>query len=162
MREAEVKRIALFFFFITLDESAAIAMATHAYSLYFKKSKTSPPALHPAGVDWQSTCLVWATNQIWLRQRNKFKRGRPQISKLSNWNIETNLDLGPWKEFQKNSSEEELLCVTWNHLLNLKENEISAGLSVNTGTVRYRVGRGLKRLGTYDQRSQPTRLEVVK
>jgi len=61
------------------------------------------------------------------------------------------LDLGPWREFQKSSSEDELLSVIWSKILKIDDDDISEGLGITQGTIRYRLGRALRKLGSMTQ-----------
>jgi hypothetical protein len=78
-------------------------------------------------------------------------RGRPNTSVESGWLIPEGIDLGPWREFQKNASEDELLTVIWSKILKFSDLEISEGLGITQGTIRYRLGRALRKLGSMTQ-----------
>ncbi|MNT80198.1 hypothetical protein D3C72_2196280 [compost metagenome] len=69
----------------------------------------------------------------------------------SGWLIPEGVDLGPWREFQKTASEDELLTVIWSKILKLSDHEISEGLGITQGTIRYRLGRALRKLGSMTQ-----------
>ncbi|MCB0419624.1 MAG: hypothetical protein KDD61_01420, partial [Bdellovibrionales bacterium] len=57
------------------------------------------------------------------------------------------VDLGAWRQFAKDADREELLAVIWSKILKLSDEVIAAGIHVTPGTVRHRVGRGLRLLG---------------
>jgi DNA-directed RNA polymerase specialized sigma24 family protein len=76
-------------------------------------------------------------------------RGRPQFSLESGWRVPQTLDFAPWKEFQKKAPEEELLALVWSKALNFTDEEISQGLGLTEGTLRFRVGRALRKMGTF-------------
>jgi hypothetical protein len=94
-----------------------------------------------------SVVLVLVTQQIWVKMRGNFFRGHPFITGDSGWQLPDRLDLSPWKEFQKIAPEDELLAVIWSQILGLKDEDISTALGFSEGTLRYRMGRALRKLG---------------
>ncbi len=89
-----------------------------------------------------------STFYIWEKTKVKIQRGRPNTSIDSGWLIPPELDLGPWKEFQKNATNDELLVTIWSKILNYSEDIISVGLGLTSGTIRYRCARGFRKLGS--------------
>lgn len=140
MSEIDVKSIALFFFFALLDERRAIDAAAEAYE-NCRRRLVKDPQLK------SSVALVAATKHIWEKNSGRFVRGRPNYSSESGWLLPNNIDMGPWKEFQKSSQEDEFLCIIWSQILKLSDEDISLGLGISTGTLRYRTGRALRKLG---------------
>ena len=55
--------------------------------------------------------------------------------------------LAGWRDFKKQSTDEEFLTVLWSTVLKVPEEKIARGLNISVGTVRYRLGKGLKKLG---------------
>jgi hypothetical protein len=70
-----------------------------------------------------------------------FVQGQIQFPEKSNW--------GPWFEFRKHADREELSAVLWTKILGVSEEALAQAQSLTLGTVRFRVGRGLKHLGQY-------------
>jgi len=91
--------------------------------------------------------IVSSTKIVWEKYQGRIKRGRPNTSFESGWLIPENVDFGPWREFQKLSSEDELLTTIWSKILRFKDEEISEGLGITQGTIRFRLGRALRKLG---------------
>lgn len=141
--QAQAKSIALFFFFCFLDE----ATAYHATAKTIKKlrGRLERSEVPP---DKVATNLVYTMYSEWKKLRHWKSKGRPSVSYESGWLLPEGIDLGPWKQFQKNSENEEFLAVIWSRILGLSDEDISEGLGVTTGTVRHRVGRGLRVLGS--------------
>jgi hypothetical protein len=63
--------------------------------------------------------------------------------------IPENFDLGVWTSFLATAHPEESEAVLLSHILGFTDVEIATGIGVSEGTVRYRVGRGLRHLGGY-------------
>jgi hypothetical protein len=121
MHEQEIRKIALFFFFATLDAKRALDFAVSAFSILHKGS------LKPGF--------------------SKILRGRPNYNSEAGWILPTGVDLAAWTTFQKGASDEELLATIWSQILNISDHEIAKGLQVSVGTVRFRVAKGLRSLG---------------
>jgi hypothetical protein len=140
MIPVDSKSIALFFFFALLDENRAIEATAEA--IQNAKNRISKNVqLKP------EVALVAATHHIWEKHRGRFNRGRPNYSSESGWLLPDGIDMGPWKEFQKSAQEDEFLALIWSHILKISDQDISLGLGISIGTLRYRTGRALRRLG---------------
>jgi DNA-binding CsgD family transcriptional regulator len=144
MTETETQSTALFFYFAFLDDQKAIEAATRAL-VFCRDRKRKNPELK------SSVALVVSTKTIWNRYKARIARGRPNTSIESGWLIPEGVDLGPWREFQKTASEDELLTVIWSKILKISDNDISEGLGITSGTIRYRLGRALRKLGSMAQ-----------
>ncbi len=155
MFDNEIKAIGLFFFLSLLDEHRAMAAASKATDTFYRRVKKSPQT--KPGVT-----LVMVTRQIWNRSRGNFNRGRPKYSPDSGWLFPEGLDLSPWKEFQKTAPEDELLVLIWSQILKIPDSDLSTALGITEGTIRYRVGRALRKMGTMSQASGGRRMEVVR
>ena len=141
MIQIDVRSIALFFFYATLDEKRAIEAASQAFEQVRKKLSKNPQ-MKP------EVAIISVTKQVWDENSGRFLRGRPNYSSESGWLIPEKVDLGPWKEFQKVSQEDEFLCLIWSKILKISDEDISLGLGVSIGTLRYRIGRALRKLGS--------------
>ncbi|MFS4458755.1 hypothetical protein [Bdellovibrio sp. HCB2-146] len=144
MTETETQSIALFFYFAFLDDQKAIEAAARAL-VFCRERKRKNPELKP------SVALVASTKTVWNRYKARISRGRPNTSIESGWLIPEGVDLGPWREFQKTASEDELLTVIWSKILKISDNDISEGLGITSGTIRYRLGRALRKVGSMAQ-----------
>ena len=98
-----------------------------------------------------NVAVVAATKAVWSRYKARVIRGRPNTSVESGWLTPEGLDLGSWREFQKMASEDELLTVIWSKILKIDDLDISEGLGITQGTIRYRLGRALRKLGSMTQ-----------
>ncbi len=144
MTETETKSIALFFFFAFLDDQKAVEAAAKAL-VFCRDRKSKNPEMK------NSVAVVAATKTVWNRYKSRITRGRPNTSGESGWLIPEGVDLGPWREFQKSAAEDELLTVIWSKILKISDADISEGLGITTGTIRYRLGRALRKLGSMAQ-----------
>ena len=146
MTESSVRSLALFFYFAFLDDQKAQDAASEAlvlsHTIRSRNSQLSPDAV-----------LVAATHRVWSKYKTKVQRGISNTSAESGWILPEGVNIGPWLEFQKTVSEEELLSVIWTKILGISEKDISLGIGITAGTVRYRLARSLRKLGTMVQRT---------
>ncbi len=158
MIEVDVRSIALFFFYALMDEHKAIEAASGAVQLC--KEKVS----QQSGIS-SSAALVWSTHSVWQKFRQRYEKGKHHYSPETGWIFPEEIDLGPWKEFQKISPEEEFLAMIWSQILKISDEDVAVGLGISVGTLRYRVGKGLKRLGSLTKPMKvknPTILEMFR
>lgn len=141
MNESDVKTIALFFYFAFLDDRRAIEASTQALHICTEKRKRDADIK-------SNVAIVAATHTIWDKYKLRINRGRPNTSPESGWLLPSGVDFGPWREFQKNATQDELLTVIWSKILKISDQDISEGLGITQGTIRYRLGRALRKLGS--------------
>lgn len=140
MTDSVASSIALFFYLTLMDEARAKTCASEAVSLY-NSSFTSK-------TDWSEAAeVVRSTHAVMNKISSRFVRGRPNLSTHAGWNLPAGFDLGPWREFQKNAALDELLVVTWSSVLGISNEDIAKGWGVTSGTVKYRMALGLRKLG---------------
>ncbi|UOF00234.1 hypothetical protein [Bdellovibrio reynosensis] len=144
MTEADVQSIALFFYFSLLDDQKAIEASSQALAIGRARQQRNPELK-------SSVAIVAATKTVWDKYKSRVSRGRPNTTVESGWLIPEGTDLGPWREFQKSASEDELLTVIWSKILRIDDDDISEGLGITQGTIRYRLGRALRKLGSMTQ-----------
>lgn len=151
MTESSVRSLALFFYFAFLDDQKAQEAASEAlvfsHTLRSRNSKLSPDAI-----------VVAATLKIFSKYKTKVQRGILNTSNESGWLLPEGLNIGPWLEFQKTASEDEVLAVIWSKILNISDADISMGMGITEGTVRYRLARSLRKLGTMVQSTGGSRV----
>ncbi|MBK9322182.1 MAG: sigma-70 region 4 domain-containing protein [Bdellovibrionaceae bacterium] len=154
MREVKFEPIALFFFFAFMDDRKITEASILACSVFDKKKKESLK-LSDEVLIVMSTFVVWSKNCL------KSNEGNINFSNDGGWIIPTGIDLGPWREFQKLATQEELLVVIWSKILGLQDKHIAKGIGISEGTVRYRLARALRKLGNMVQGTPTKRLSMV-
>lgn len=151
MTDEIIRKSALFFFLLTLDDQlarTATAKALTALKLRLKQ-RSGASAHEDSDLETALQCCLEQWNSI-----------KPLVSSEKTKLINTksllwpeHIDLNPWKDFKKKCSEPELIAVIGIHVLGLSEATLSRCLKVSEGTIRYRVGHGLSLLG---QLNRPT------
>lgn len=143
LNEAQIRAVALFFYFSLQDEKLARQASSKTISQIVSRQKSGGDPEGPLG-----PALVSLTNRVWKSFKKYIRNSQSTVSHEGGWIVPSGVDLGAWRKFRKESIEEEFLVVIWSSILKLSDEDISQGLGLTTGTVRHRVGRGLKKLGT--------------
>ncbi len=139
MTDRDVHLISAFFFYVFLDEDMAVRASHRAFPVINKKIKKNK--LEKDSVFVTTTFSLWNSYRKHLDQKIKIRE-----EKMTSFSLST-VYLEKWISFREKAAEDEFLAVIWNKVLGISEKDISLGLGVGLGTVRYRVGRGLSLLG---------------
>lgn len=147
--QAQIQSVALFYFFAFLDEKVAFEATSKALVRLknTKSLKEGEESLDQESEDPAAT-IVHLTNRHWLKIKDSKVKNPSAVSYEGGWLVPHHVDLGVWRDFKKESDADEFLAVLWSRVLGFSDDSISRGLGVTVGTVRYRVGRGLRLLGT--------------
>ena len=129
-----------YFYFLCLDESLSFAASLKV--LTELKARNWLELAHRP--EWVRVLRKWRGQLRRLKPRSK-SHARPHTGMM----LPMDLDMGVWAAFLSSGVADEIEAVVLSRILGLSDDEIADGLSVTTGTVRYRVGRGLRHLGGY-------------
>jgi hypothetical protein len=135
-----IDTVAKFFFFTALDER--ISFTASLKVLTELKSKNWIGTQHRAR--WVQVLAKWRA-KIYLVSPKVFSEDPSDRGFL----FPDNLDFSHWIAFQSTAPPTEVEAVLLSKILGFQDEEIASGLGVSVGTVRYRVGRGLRGLGGY-------------
>jgi hypothetical protein len=142
MTEAQIKSVALFFFYVFADKARAFSASAESIQWIGRKQKK----LNLEAVS--DSILVFATYKVWKKySHKKIKPHEVNPVLESGWVVPTGLKLEQWWQFSKQAEPIIVLTLIWSILLGIEDKHIAEGLGVTEGTVRYRTGNGLKVLG---------------
>jgi len=149
MLEELISTCALFYFLITLDDKIATDATIRTLRLFKQNNKLKIQSAQNENFKNSSEMesLIKLCLQEWHQIRIHFRKERIQIINTKSLHWPEHIDLNPWKEFQKNAPEKELVAVTLVHVLGISESLLARCLNQSEGTIRYRVGNGLALLG---------------
>lgn len=142
LSEAQTKSVALFFFFAFLDDKAAFQSTVKVIEKCRRRLTQSEVAEADVPV-----ILVNLMARYFLKKNSYDIKSKVAMVYEAGWLVPTDVDLGVWQEFKKAAEIDEYLAVIWSKILNLDDSIIAKGLGVSVGTLRHRVGRGLRVLG---------------
>lgn len=142
LKEAQIKSVALFFFFAFQNESLA-KQATVKVLRMCKKRLTKDKMAE----DNFAPVIIHNSHLIWKKFSKRKNQPQNALNYEAGWLVPEGVDIGLWKQFHKDADPDEFLAVIWSRILKFTDEEIAEGMAVTVGTVRHRVGRGLRLLG---------------
>lgn len=145
--DEQVRWIALFFLFSFMDESLALQSA-HKTIAQLKATGVLKNGM-PTGESVSNVALIRALRKILEQQKKSLPRNRTVVPPDNAWIPPDHMDMGPWAKFQKAAAPEQLVAVILSRILKFKDHEIAEGLNVSLGTARYRIGKGVRQLGSF-------------
>ena len=136
VEEAVVK----YFFFLCLDEQ--ISFSASLKVLADLKAANRIDEGHRS--HWVQALHRW-------KPKIKKIRGRSwsENAAAPGFEFHSEMEIANWVSFISAANPDEAEAVLLSRVLGFSDEEIARGLSVTEGTVRYRVGRGLRHLGGY-------------
>lgn len=140
MTESSLRSISLFFFFAALEERYVVSASQQAARAFKHALATEPDQT-------ESVHLVRSTFEAWERIRHVAGRTTLHFLPGPRWSLPRKTSLGPWREFHKHATDDELPIMIWCQILGLSERDVAAALELPEGTVRHRLGRALRKLG---------------
>jgi len=132
--------VAKYFFLLSLDDRLSFSATVKVLSEL--KSKNWMDASHRS--KWVEVLSKWRTRLAGIKPKSWSEESRERgfLSGLP-------LDLTHWASFQSAVDTSESEAVLLSKILHFTDEEIADGMGITVGTVRYRVGRGLRRLGGF-------------
>ena len=139
MNETQIKSVSMFFFYAFLEESVATPAINRAL-LGIQKSMAKND------FDNTNAAIVYWTNRYWQKYKKKAKFINIGLERM--YKIQKDVDLEPWKQLQKELTQNEYLVAIWSGLLGFAFEEIASGLAVSHVTIQHRTGIAFKKLGS--------------
>ncbi|MGE4133695.1 MAG: sigma factor-like helix-turn-helix DNA-binding protein [Bdellovibrionales bacterium] len=135
-----IETVAKYFYFLSQDENV-----THAISFRVFEDLRRHDWLEPG------------QKNHWIEVLHKWKGRLPRFHarpwrdqpREPAFQTPRDFDSLAWRKFLQSGDPGEVEAVLLSRILLFSDDEIAAGLGVSIGTVRYRVGRGLRHLGGY-------------
>ena len=147
MTEAQIKSVALFFFFTLLDEDLAERAARLTIENFRvqikKKSKNGTKGLATDPV----VVLIRESRLVFEKISKSENLNRAAINQKAKFLLPPGVSYGAWRQFHKEAPREDLIAIIWSRIVGFDDVKVAQGLGASEGTIRYRVGRGLRQLG---------------
>lgn len=135
-----IETVAKYFFFSALDERVSFAASLKV--LAELKTKNWIDSSHRAR--WVETLTKWKPRLATIKPR-----AWTDTPSDRGFVLPGEVDVSLWASFSTSVEPTEVEAVLLSQVLAFTDEEIATGLGVTIGTVRYRVGRGLRHLGGY-------------
>ena len=140
MNEDHLKKMALFFFLLTLDDVRARELSQQAWKKCLEIKNRNPK-------DSADSVMVLVLSQFWEKLKDETRTGVSKFNLDSGWLIPSDLKLEPWFVFHRTASHEEIWMALLCQILRLPISRISELLGLSQGTIRYRLAKSVKRMG---------------
>jgi DNA-directed RNA polymerase specialized sigma24 family protein len=136
MTDEQVRSVALFFLFSSMDEKVAIQSAQKAIAHLKAGDQLTPSA------------IIRTTKKLYDQYLRSPQRSRATIIPEHAWILPEHVDMTAWAKFQKDAAPEQVVAVIYSKLLGYTDQQVAEGLGLSIGTTRYRVGKGTRQLGS--------------
>ena len=140
MSPSVIETVAKYFFFTALDERLSFTASLRVLSELKAKNWINDNHRH----HWIEILTKWKP-----RARSFAPRSWSESPIEKGFVFPPGFDLSLWISFQSAGDPKEVEAVLLSKVLGFSDEEIARGLNVTPGTVRYRIGRGLRHLGGY-------------
>ena len=96
LNEAQLRAVALFFYFSLQDEKLAQQASSKTISQLVSRIKTSGTSSEKLG-----PALVATTNKVWNSFKKSVRNSQSAVSHEGGWIVPSQVDLGAWRKFRK-------------------------------------------------------------
>ena len=138
MSELLTHKFAMFFFWAFLDDKKAIENASSAFEIYKKRIQNN---------NYQNVECISAIHKIWIKNSSGYVRSKSRINASAGWKFKKQIDFSPWSIFLKTASPDEIEVVILAQILKFNTEDIAKALQLSEGSIRYRIGKSLRKLG---------------
>jgi DNA-directed RNA polymerase specialized sigma24 family protein len=140
METSVIETVAKYFYFSTLNEQLTFACSFRVLG----ELKAGGWIEGQRRDRWIATLTKWRT-----KMRRTSPRDWDHFPNEKGFELPAGFKIEAWNNFLNNGEPSEVEAVLLSRILTFSDDEIAIGLGVTRGTVRYRVGRGLRHLGGY-------------
>jgi hypothetical protein len=149
MKRDQVREIGLFFLMGFMDEKVALAAASRCVA----KVKASQDS---ASTQLEAVEMIKICRDAWKTFRKQIPRNQPLTTPADSWVVPEDLDISIWARYQKDAADEDVMALLFSLVLGVSDQDLAEGFQTSVGTVRYRLGKGVRQLGLV-VRTQPSR-----
>ncbi len=140
MRQEQARDIGLFFLLGLMDERVSLAAAGRAIAKIKATEKSPSDLVEPAD-------LIRVCRESWKVHRRLIPRNQPVEAPTSAWVVPAEIDIAIWARYQKDAPDEDIMTILFSLILGFSDVDLADGFQTSTGTIRYRLGKGIRQLG---------------
>lgn len=158
MSEKHIRSITLFFYYLFLEKQITLkatkkTLKRHRKSLQNTQKAQKEQSRHPL----QNTCslalMISDCLHIWRKyQKHSFHKKHRHSKTFYHCDGKDGflspVDLAPWCDFLREAEEQVIFVMIFSQILLFPDKDIARGMGISEGTVRYRLGHGLRLLGS--------------
>lgn len=148
MKRDQVREIGLFFLLGFMDEKVALAAASRCVAKV--KAAQDSAANQVSTVE-----LVKICRDAWKTFRKQIPRNQPLTTPTDSWVLPSDLDITIWARYQKDAADEDVMALLFSLVLGVSDQDLADGFQTSVGTIRYRLGKGVRQLGLVVRAQRP-------
>lgn len=146
MKREQAREIGLFFLLGLMEERVALSAASRAIAqLKAEFSELSRKDREREAVSIGAVIKV--CRESWKAHRKLIPRNQLSEAPTGGWVVPAGLDLEVWARYQKDAPDEDIMAVLFSLVLGVSDEDLAEGFQTSTGTIRYRLGKGVRQLG---------------
>lgn len=135
----QAREIALFFLLSLLDQKQAL-QAAHKSIAQLKGMKFE-------GETHSQAAISRVLHKTFESQRKMLSRNRPTEMSETAVRFPAGADFATWQKFHRASNDAEITAVVLTKVIGFSEDAVADGFNISTGTMKYRVAKGMRQLG---------------
>lgn len=148
MNRDQVREVGLFFLLGFMDEKVALAAASRCVAR-IKVSHESSSSSFP------TVELIRICRESWKTFRKQIPRNQPLSTPSDSWILPSDLDISIWTRYQKDAADEDVMALLFSLVLGVSDQDLADGFQTSVGTIRYRLGKGVRQLGLVVRSQRP-------
>lgn len=146
MKREQAREIGLFFLLGFMEERVAIAAASRAIAqLKAEFSDGSSKESEQKRVPVND--IILACRSSWKSHRKQIPRNQVMETPETAWVVPSNLNIDVWSRYQKDAPDEDVMALLFSLVLGFSDDDLAEGFQTSVGTIRYRLGKGVRQLG---------------
>ncbi len=123
-----------------MDEKVALAAASRCVA----KVKV---AQESSDAPFETVQLIKVCREAWNVFRKQIPRNQPLTTPTESWLLPPELDISIWTRYQKDAADEDIMALLFSLVFGVSDQELADGFQTSVGTIRYRLGKGVRQLG---------------
>ncbi|MDX9730306.1 MAG: hypothetical protein RBT63_00910 [Bdellovibrionales bacterium] len=156
MKREQARDIGLFFLLGFMEERVALAAASRAIArLKAQYPDLSRKDLDPKQIIIPIDAIIGVCREAWLAHRGQIQRRTPVAGQggeepsepIGAWKVPPSLNIDVWANYQRDASDEDLMTLLFSLVLGISDDDLAEGFKTSVGTIRYRLGKGVRQLG---------------
>lgn len=152
MKREQTREIGLFFLLGLMEERVALSAASRAiaqlkaeFSEISRKDREHQPIAVGA--------IIRVCRESWKTHRKQIPRNQVNVPPSDAWVVPPKIDLTVWTRYQKDAPDEDIMTVLFSLVLGISDDDLAEGFQTSTGTIRYRLGKGVRQIGLIGRRA---------
>ena len=145
MKKEQARSIGLFFLLGFMDERVALLAANRTIA----QLKAEFPEITLKNRDESLlpiSSIIKACRESWKIHRRQIPRNQLIVPPEKAWVLPSGIDVRAWSRYQMDAADEDVMTLLFSVVLSFEDAELAEGFQTSIGTIRYRLGKGIRQL----------------